>query len=91
MHLSSAKCCYNFLLYFMFLKLLAQSSIVVVAYIGLLDMFLNFELKISMLLKLVLVVWTHYGKNECFATNLATQFLNYRGHLQLIIFIRCEC
>jgi hypothetical protein len=41
----------------MFLKLLAASSIIVVAYIGLLNMFLNLELEISMLLKLIQVVW----------------------------------
>jgi len=29
----------------------------------------------------------HYEKNGCFATGLATQFLNYRRHLQLIVFI----
>jgi hypothetical protein len=40
----------------MFLKLSPQRSIVVVTFIGLLDMFLNFELEISMLLKLNLVV-----------------------------------
>jgi hypothetical protein len=41
--------------YFMFLKLLAPSSIIVVACTGLLNMFLNFELEISMLLKLIQV------------------------------------
>jgi hypothetical protein len=75
----------------MFLKLSAQSSIIVVAYIGFLDMSLNFELKISVLLKLILVVWTHYGKNECVATGLTTQFLSCKGQLQLIVFIRYEC
>ncbi len=74
MLLNLPKCCNNFLLYLMFLKLSAQSSIIVVAYISLLDMSLNFELKISMLRKLILVVWTHYGKNECFAIGLVIQF-----------------
>jgi hypothetical protein len=30
-------------------------------------------------------------KKRCFATSLATQFLNYIGHLQLAIFICYEC
>ncbi len=33
----------------------------------------------------------HYEKNGCFATGLVTQFLNCIGHLQLIVFICCEC
>jgi hypothetical protein len=35
--------------------------------------------------------WNIMEKNGCFAIGLATRFLNYRGHLQLIIFICCEC
>jgi len=33
----------------------------------------------------------HYEKNGCFAIGLAIQFLNCKTHLQLIVFIRCEC
>ncbi len=33
----------------------------------------------------------HYEKKGCFATSLANQFLNYKGHLQLTIFIHHEC
>ncbi len=33
----------------------------------------------------------HYEKKMCFATSLATQFLNCIGHLQLTIFICYEC
>jgi hypothetical protein len=28
----------------------------------------------------------HYEKKRCFATSLTTQFLSYRGHLQLIVY-----
>jgi hypothetical protein len=30
-------------------------------------------------------------EKECFTTGLVTQFLNYRRHLQLIVFICREC
>jgi hypothetical protein len=33
----------------------------------------------------------HYEKRGCFPIGLATQFLSYIGHLQLTIFIHCEC
>jgi hypothetical protein len=33
----------------------------------------------------------HYEKNGCFAISLVIQVLSYRRHLQLIIFIHCEC
>jgi hypothetical protein len=33
----------------------------------------------------------HYEKKRCFATSLATQFLNCIGHLQLTIFICYDC
>ncbi len=42
----------------MFLKLSPRSSIIVVIGVGYLDMFLNFEFETSMLLKVILVVWT---------------------------------
>jgi hypothetical protein len=29
----------------------------------------------------------HYEEKGCFATSVATQFLSYKGHLQLIVFI----
>jgi len=55
---SPLECCCWFWLYFMFLKLSAPSSIIVLIDISFLDMFLNFELEISMLLKLIQIVWT---------------------------------
>jgi hypothetical protein len=33
----------------------------------------------------------HYEKKRCFVIGLATQFLSCIRHLQLIIFICCEC
>ncbi len=33
----------------------------------------------------------HYEWKRCFATSLATQFLSCIKHLQLILFICCEC
>lgn len=33
----------------------------------------------------------HYERKGCFIISLATQFLSCVGHLQLTIFIRCEC
>jgi hypothetical protein len=33
----------------------------------------------------------HYEKKGPFAIGLVTQILNYNDHLQLVIFIRCEC
>ncbi len=33
----------------------------------------------------------HYEKKGCFVIGLATQFLSYIGHLELTLFIRCEC
>jgi hypothetical protein len=44
MHLSSLECCYKVWLYFMFLKLSAQNSIITIAYTIFLDISLNFEL-----------------------------------------------
>jgi hypothetical protein len=33
---------------------------------------------------------THYENQGCFVTNFVIQFLNYKGQLQLIVFICCE-
>ncbi len=57
MHLNLLEYCYRFWLYFMLLKPLAQSSIIAITYSSFLDMSLNFEFEISMLSKLILVVW----------------------------------
>jgi hypothetical protein len=37
------------------------------------------------------VMGYHYEKKRCFATSLATQFLSWKGDLQLIVFICREC
>jgi hypothetical protein len=39
----------------------------------------------------VVIEYTHYEKMGSLATTFATQFLTYSGHLQLIIFLQCEC
>jgi hypothetical protein len=37
------------------------------------------------------VYMSHNKKKRCFTTSLATQFLGCIKHLQLIVFIGCEC
>jgi len=70
MHLTSHECCCRFWFYFMFLKLSAPSSIVIVACTGFLNMFLNFEIRISMLLKFIQVVWTCFWNFHFETTSL---------------------
>ncbi len=64
-------------------------------------LYLCFGMALSLTLSLSLLVTQnpedhnllaiHYEKKGCFVTNFAIQFLSCRGHLQLSIFICCEC
>jgi hypothetical protein len=49
------------------------------------------NINITIMLIFMIATSSHYGKMGCFATGLATQFLSCIKHLQLIVFIRCEC
>ncbi len=49
------------------------------------------NINITILLIFMIATSNHYEKKGCFATSLATQFLSCSGHLQLIVFICCEC
>jgi hypothetical protein len=40
---------------------------------------------------LLVFCYRHYKKKRCFAIGLVIQFLSCIGHLQLTIFISCEC
>jgi hypothetical protein len=37
------------------------------------------------------ITFLHYEKKGCFVISLATQFLSCNDHLQLTIFLHCEC
>jgi hypothetical protein len=47
----------------------------------------NYVYLCSGLFRLKVVNDDHYEKKGCFANSLVTQFLSYKGHLQLTVFI----
>jgi len=56
-------------------------------------MYLTCYVNINITIMLIFMITTsnHYEKKGCFAIGLVIQFLSCIRHLQLIVFIHCEC